>query len=246
MNELQIFTGLGHTALEVFQALLPLVIILLITPRMIELPKGFLVNTLKGMLFTFIGLTLLLHGIQVGFFPASQMMGEIIGSKDYRWIAIPIGALLGFVAAIAEPGVRVLGNQVEEASSGAIKQHIILYTLAIGVSLFVGLGMARIIYGIPLLYIYGIPLLYIVIPGYTLLIILLRFTEPSFAAIAFDSGAVVTGPMVVTFMLSLGVGIATAMENRNPVTDGFGLIALIALAPILAVMLLGQIYKNKD
>ncbi|HBK84580.1 MAG TPA: DUF1538 domain-containing protein [Firmicutes bacterium] len=238
MNELQIFTGLGHTALEVFQALLPLVIILLITPRMIELPKGFLVNTLKGMLFTFIGLTLLLHGIQVGFFPASQMMGEIIGSKDYRWIAIPIGALLGFVAAIAEPGVRVLGNQVEEASSGAIKQHIILYTLAIGVSLFVGLGMARIIY--------GIPLLYIVIPGYTLLIILLRFTEPSFAAIAFDSGAVVTGPMVVTFMLSLGVGIATAMENRNPVTDGFGLIALIALAPILAVMLLGQIYKNKD
>ena len=238
MNELQIFTGLGHTALEVFQALLPLVIILLITPRMIELPKGFLVNTLKGMLFTFIGLTLLLHGIQVGFFPASQMMGEIIGSKDYRWIAIPIGALLGFVAAIAEPGVRVLGNQVEEASSGAIKQHIILYTLAIGVSLFVGLGMARIIY--------GIPLLYIVIPGYTLLIILLRFTEPSFAAIAFDSGAVVTGPMVVAFMLSLGVGIATAMENRNPVTDGFGLIALIALAPILAVMLLGQIYKNKD
>jgi hypothetical protein len=238
LNELQIFTGLGHTALEVFQALLPLVIILLITPRMIELPKGFLVNTLKGMLFTFIGLTLLLHGIQVGFFPASQMMGEIIGSKDYRWIAIPIGALLGFVAAIAEPGVRVLGNQVEEASSGAIKQHIILYTLAIGVSLFVGLGMARIIY--------GIPLLYIVIPGYTLLIILLRFTEPSFAAIAFDSGAVVTGPMVVTFMLSLGVGIATAMENRNPVTDGFGLIALIALAPILAVMLLGQIYKNKD
>lgn len=238
MNELQIFTGLGHTALEVLQALLPLVIILLLTPRIIELPQGFLVNTLKGMLFTFIGLTLLLHGIQVGFFPASQMMGEIIGSKDYRWIAIPIGALLGFVAAIAEPGVRVLGAQVEEASSGAIKQNVILYTLAIGVAVFVSLGMARIIY--------GIPLLYIVIPGYTLLIVLLRFTEPSFSAIAFDSGAVVTGPMVVTFMLSLGVGIATAMENRNPVTDGFGLIALIALAPILAVMLLGQIYKNKD
>lgn len=238
MNGLQVFTGLGHTAFEVLQALMPLVLILLLTPRMIELPKGFLTTTLKGLLFTFIGLTFLLHGIQIGFFPASQMMGEIIGSKDYRWIAIPIGVVLGFVAAIAEPGLRVLGAQVEEASGGAIKQNIIVYTVSTGVALVVGLGMARIIF--------GIPLLYIVIPGYLLLITLLPFTEPSFSAIAFDAGAVVTGPMVVTFMLSLGVGIATTMENRNPVTDGFGLIALIALAPILSVMLLGQIYKNKD
>lgn len=238
MSEIQVFGGLGRTAMEVLQALIPLIAVLLLSSRFIELPQGFLSNTLKGLFFTFIGLTLLLHGIHVGFFPASKMMGEIIGSQDNRWIAIPIGALLGFVAAIAEPGLRVLGSQVEDASSGAVKQNVILYTVAVAVGVIVGLGMARIIY--------GIPLLYIVIPGYMLLIILLRFTEPSFSAIAFDSGAVVTGPMVVTFILSLGVGIATAMENRDPVTDGFGIIALVALAPILSVMLLGQIYKNKD
>lgn len=238
MSDIQIFAGLGSTAIEVLQALIPLIAVLLLSSKLIELPKGFLNNTLKGLLFTFIGLTLLLHGINVGFFPASKLMGEIIGSQDNRWIAIPIGALLGFVAAIAEPGLRVLGAQVEDASSGAVKQKVILYTVAGAVGLIVGIGMARIIY--------GIPLLYIVIPGYMLLIILLRFTEPSFSAIAFDSGAVVTGPMVVTFILSLGVGIATAMENRDPVTDGFGIIALVALAPILSVMLLGQIYKNKD
>ncbi len=238
MSDIKVFAGLGRTAMEVLQALIPLIIALLLTPRFIELPQGFLSKTLKGLLFTFIGLTLLLHGINVGFFPVGQLMGEIIGSQDNRWIAIPIGALLGFVAAIAEPGLRVLGSQVEEASSGAVRQNVILYTVAIGVGVIVGLGMARIIY--------GIPLLYIVIPGYVLLIILLRFTESSFSAIAFDSGAVVTGPMVVTFILSLGVGIATAMENRDPVTDGFGTIALVALAPILSVMLLGQIYKNKD
>lgn len=238
MSEIQVFAGLGHTAAEVLQALLPLVIILLLTPLFIRLPQGFMLRTLKGLLFTFIGLTLLLHGINIGFFPASQMMGEIIGSRPDNWIAIPIGALLGFVAAIAEPGLRVHGAQVEDASSGAIKQNVIVYTVAIAVGAIVALGMARIIY--------GIPLLYIIFPGYTLLIVLLRFTDPSFSAIAFDSGAVVTGPMVVTFILSLGVGIATTMANRDPVTDGFGIIALVALAPILAVMLLGQIYKNKD
>lgn len=238
MSSLQIFAGFGQTTIEVAQALLPLVIILLLTPRFIQLPQGFIQKTMKGLLFTFIGLTLLLHGIHVGFFPASQTMGEILGARTDRWLAIPIGALLGFVAAIAESGLRVQGDQVEEASSGAIKQNIIVYTVAIAVGAIVGLGMARIIY--------GIPLLYIIIPGYSLVILLLRFTDATFAAIAFDSGAVVTGPMVVTFILALGVGLATTMPNRDPVTDGFGIIALVALAPILAVMLLGQIYKNKD
>ncbi|NLY54004.1 MAG: DUF1538 domain-containing protein [Firmicutes bacterium] len=238
MNEIQIFAGLGQTGIEVLQALLPLVIILMITPRFVELPPGFITNTVKGLVFTFIGLTMLLHGINVGFFPVSQMMGEIIGASDHRWIAIPIGAVLGFVAAIAEPSLQVQAQQVEEASSGAIKQKILLYTVAIGVAVIVALGMARIIY--------GLPFLYLIIPGYTLLIVLLKFTEPTFSAIAFDSGACVTGPMVVTFILSLGMGLATTMENRDPITDGFGIVALIAFAPILAVMLLGQIYKDKD
>ena len=237
MNNITILAGLSATALEVLQALLPLIIALLCAPLLFPMPEGFMQKTIKGLTFSFVGLTLLLHGINIGFFPASQLMGEIIGASDHRWIAIPIGALLGFVATIAEPGMRVLGSQVETASGGSIKSNVILYTVAIGIATFVGLGMARIVY--------GIPLLYIIIPGYLLLIIMLRFTEQSFAAIAFDSGAVVTGPMVVTFIMSLGVGIATTMENRNPVTDGFGLISMVALAAIMSVMILGQLYKGK-
>ncbi|NLW17703.1 MAG: DUF1538 domain-containing protein [Firmicutes bacterium] len=235
---MSIFAGIGQTSLEVLQALLPLVIILLLTPRFVELPEGFMQKTIKGLLLTFVGLTLLLHGINVGFNPASQLIGEILGGRDNRWIAIPIGALVGFVVAIAEPGLRVQGAQVEEASSGAIKQNVLVYTVSIAVGLAVGIGMARIVF--------GIPFTYIAFPGYILLIILLRFTEPTFSAIAFDSGAVVTGPMVVTIILSLAVGVATTTPGRNPIVDGFGMTAFVALAPIMAVMLLGQIYKNKD
>lgn len=134
------------------------------------------------------------------FFARGHIIREQLGKLDYNWVVILIGFLLGLVTVIAEPLVRVLNYEVEKVSAGHISQRLMMYTLAIGVSIAVAVAMARIIY--------GIPLLYILAPGYLLALILIRYTSPTFVPVAFDSGTVVTGPMTATFILALaGSGI---------------------------------------
>jgi len=181
-------------------------------------------------------MVLFLQGVSVAFLPAGREIGEAVAAIDQRWLLIPFGFLLGFLVTYAEPAVRVLCYQVGESSSGYIGESLILYTLSLGVAVSVSLGMARLVY--------AIPLLFFLIPGYLTAILLLPFSDREFIGIAFDSGGVATGPMAVTFLLSLAVGVAAGIEGRNPVTDGFGLIALIALAPILSVLVLGILYRR--
>jgi hypothetical protein len=146
--------------------------------------------------------------------------------------------MMGFLATWGEPAVRILADQVEEASGGSIRKSLVIYAISSGVALSVALGMARIVY--------GIPLLWIIIPGYLLAIGMLWFSDRSLVAVAFDAGGVATGPMAVTFVLAMTVGIASAIEGRDPIMDGFGLIALIALAPILTIMALGLLLRIKS
>ncbi|ARK28573.1 hypothetical protein BkAM31D_01090 [Halalkalibacter krulwichiae] len=157
---------------------------------------------------------------------------------DRLWVLIPIGFVLGFVATFAEPAVRILNHEVEKVSGGYIPQKVMLYTLSIGVALSIALSMLRMIV--------GIPLWYFIIPGYLLALVLMRFSTKSFTAIAFDSGGVATGPMTVTFIVAMTVGIASVLEGRDPLLDGFGMIALVALSPILSVLTLGLLYGRKE
>lgn len=150
---------------------------------------------------------------------------------DSRWF------LIRFVATFAEPAVRILNTQVEKVSSGYISERMMLYTLSIGVACSIALSMFRILS--------GFPLWYVIIPGYLLVMILMFFSTNTFIAIAFDSGGVATGPMTVTFILAIAVGIASVIEGRDPLMDGFGMIALVALAPILSVLILGLIFERK-
>jgi len=234
---LELFEGMDQVFLEVAQALLPLLIFFgVFQVALLKLPRVYVMNLGRGILVAFLGMALFLQGVNVAFLPAGREIGEAITAFGHLWLLIPLGFLLGFVATYAEPAVRVLGYQVAESSSGYIKESLIVYTLSFAVAISVSLGMARLVY--------GIPLLYILIPGYSLVIILLFLTDPEFAGIAFDSGGVATGPMAVTFLLSLAVGVAAGIEGRNPVIDGFGLIALIALAPILSVLALGILYRG--
>lgn len=229
--------GIGQVALEVVQALLPLVIFFSVFQVLyLKLPRVYVVNLAKGILLASLGMVLFLQGVNVAFLPAGREIGEALAAFDQRWLLIPFGFFLGFLATYAEPAVRVLGYQVEESSSGYIGESLILYTLSLAVAVSVSLGMGRLVY--------GIPLLWLLIPGYLLVIVLLLFTDKEFVGIAFDSGSVATGPMAVTFLLSLAVGVAAGIEGRNPVVDGFGLIALIALAPILSVLMLGILYRR--
>lgn len=227
-----------HAIIDVVQAIIPLVIFFLIfQAAYLRYPNKYVVRLLAGMALTAVGLVLFLAGVFVGFLPAGQEIGRFFGSFEEKWMLISLGILLGFLATYAEPAVRILCYQVEKASTGYIKSQLMLYTLSIGVAVLVGVGMVRISY--------GIPLMHIIIPGYALAIFLLFVTDRDFIGISFDAGGVATGPMAVTFLMSVAVGAASMIEGRDPLIDGFGLIALIALAPIIFVMSLGVIIRLK-
>ncbi|WP_368505130.1 DUF1538 domain-containing protein [Alkalihalophilus sp. As8PL] len=236
---INIFEGFGHVLYEVAFALIPLLIFFLFFQIFIlKLPMKKLMDIFRGMFLTFWGLAFFLQGVHIGFLPAGEMMGTILGQKEHLWVLIPIGFLLGFVATFAEPAVRILNHEVEKVSGGYIPRKVMLYTLSIGVAISIALSMLRIIV--------GIPLWYFIIPGYLLALIMIKFSTRTFTAIAFDSGGVATGPMTVTFIVAMSVGIATVLEGRDPLLDGFGMIALVALSPILSVLTLGLLYGRKE
>lgn len=234
MSGLVEFIDFRHVLSEVLIAIGPLVAFFIFFQVVyLKLSREYVINLFKGVILTVAGLTLFLQGVHVGFMPVGTEMGEIMNSFERLWILMPIGFVLGVVATFAEPAVRILCVNVEKASAGSIGVNFLLSILSIGVGFFIALGMAKIIY--------GIPIYYIIIPGYISALILMKFCEQSFIAIAFDAGGVATGPMTVTFVMAIALGLAEAMEGRSAVQDGFGLIALVAMAPILSVMMVGAV-----
>ncbi|RWZ60652.1 DUF1538 domain-containing protein [Halobacillus fulvus] len=236
---IKVFYGFGHVIVDVAVALVPLLVLFLIFQFFfLKLPAQKLKDIFVGFLLAFLGLALFLQGVHIGFMPVGELMGEKLGAIDHIWILVPIGFVLGFVAIYAEPAVSVLIHQVEKESGGYIPQKVLLYTLSIGVGISIALSMVRIIL--------GIPIWYFIVPGYILALVVVKYSSKTFTAIAFDSGGVATGPMTATFILALFVGIASVTEGRDPLLDGFGMVALVALAPILSVLTLGVIYKRKE
>lgn len=231
-----LFAGFGGVMLDVFYALLPLVVIFFFFQfTILKLPVKQVKRMLMGVLLTFMGLSFFLQGVHIGFLPMGEVMGTILGTSSYYWVLIPVGFLLGLTVAMAEPTVRVLNSEVEKASGGHINRTLMLYTLSVGVALSVGISMLRVIK--------GIPFLYIVIPGYILVFVLMRYVNETFIAIAFDAAGAATGPMTVTFIMALTIGASKALGHGNPLLDGFGMVALVALLSILSVLMLGFLYN---
>jgi hypothetical protein len=234
-----IFSGFSHVLTEVAFALIPLLLFFLFFQFFIlKLPLKKLKDILIGVLLTYWGLAFFLQGVHIGFMPAGEVMGQILGEMKSSWIMIPVGFTLGFVATFAEPAVRVLNQEVEKVSGGYIPQKVMLYTLSIGVAIAIALSMVRILL--------GFSIWYFILPGYILALILVRYSSPTFTAIAFDSGGVATGPMTASFLISLFVGLASVLEGSDPLLDGFGMVTLVALIPILSVLLLGLLYTRKE
>jgi hypothetical protein len=239
LNDVNVLHGLQETALSVVEAVLPLAALFEVFQLLLlKLPRSYVNGILKGTVLASCGLLLFLQGVNIGFLPFGRAIGEALGMLPHKWLLIPFGLLLGFLTTWGEPAVRVLADQVEEASSGSIRQTAVLYAICLGVSFFVGLGMLRIAY--------GIPLLYILIPGYALVIAIMGFSDKEFLAIAVDAGGVATGPMANTFLLALALGISSSTGDQDPIVHGLGLVALIALAPIISVMVLGFIFRIPD
>lgn len=227
--------NIKETILEVARSILPITIVITILQfSFIGLPVENFLQFLIGVLFVGVGLILFLLGVNIGLLPVGEMIGSALPKTKNVALIVFFGFLLGTVITIAEPDVRVLSTQVEQVSNGAIPKSILILSVAIGVGIFVSIAMLRIIFNINIIYILAI--------GYGLIFILAAFTPPSFVPISFDSGGVTTGPLTVPFILALGVGVAGVIRGKSASSDGFGLIALASIGPILSVLLLGVIF----
>lgn len=229
-----------HMVKEMFIALLPLIVIFLIFNMIsFKLSKKKFWKILKGLTYTYIGLVLFQTGVNAGFMEVGKVVGHSIASLDSDLVVIAIGFILGLVVILAEPAVHILTEQIEDVTSGSIKRTVILFTLSIGVAFAVSLSMVRIV--VP-----GLQLWHFLLSGY-LISIFLSYKAPSlFVGIAFDSGGVASGPMTATFVLAFAQGAAEAIDGANVLVDGFGVIAMVAMTPLIALQILGLIYKIKS
>lgn len=230
---------ISATARGVALAVVPLAALFLTFQGLfLNLPAREVSRILTGTLLASIGLFLFLLGVGIGFLPFGRSIGEAVGSLPQKWLLAPFGVLLGFVTTWGEPAVRILADQVEDASTGSIRRSVVLWAVCIGVALATGLGMYRAAH--------GIPLLYILVPGYGLVIAIMGLSDKAFVAIAVDAGGVATGPFANTFLLALALGASSAAGSQDPLAQGLGLVSLIALAPIVTVMVLGLLVRWKE
>jgi len=228
-----------HMVVEVTIAMLPLLVMFLVYQVFsFKLSRYKFVKILKGLLYTFIGLVLFLTGVNAGFMEVGSKVGYLVASLDYNWVIIPIGFILGLTVILAEPAVHVLTEQIEDVTSGYIKRKFILYSLSIGVGFAVALSMLRIM-------VFEIKLWHYIVPGFIAALIMSFFSPKLFIGIAFDSGGVASGPMTATFVLAFAQGAAEAIEGANVLIDAFGVIAMVAMTPLIALQVLGLLFKRK-
>ena len=233
----QFAIGLPDYAKEVLLSILPIVAVCVLFQLLTHhYRRRQLLRTGVGFLYTIIGLILFLTGVNIGFTPVGNLLGSGLADSTYRWVLIPIGALIGYYIVKAEPAVQVLNKQVEDVTGGTVSQSMMNTALSIGVACAVMLSIVRVLT--------GISIYWILVPGYALALILARYVPSVFVGIAFDSGGVASGPMTSTFLLPLAMGACTALGG-NVVTDAFGVVALVALAPPVAIQIMGVIYVHK-
>ncbi len=204
---------------------------------LLRLPPRQVQRIITGFGYAFVGLVLFFLGTDTAFIPVGKALGEELGALSWNSILIPIGCLLGAVVVCAEPAIWVLTEQVEEASGGNIRRPVLLGALAIGVAFSVGLSMWRVLA--------GFSIWYLLLPCYALALLLTLVSPKLFTAIAFDSGGVASGPMSSTFILSLTLG-ASAASGGNPAADAFGLIAMIAVTPLISIQILGSLFARRE
>ena len=231
--------GMGEIAVDSLMAMLPIVLIFLVFQFFVfRFPKRRRRRMLVGLIYTGVGLFLFLMGVNIGFMDLGVALGQTAVSAGGSTLAVVVGCLLGFVTIMAEPAVYVLTHQIEEVTAGYVKRKVVLGALTIGVGAAVGLSTLRIVAP-------NIQLWYYLLPGFALSVALSFFTPKLFVGIGFDSGGVASGPMTATFILAFTLGVADAAAGVD-VKDAFGMIAMVAMTPIIALQILGLLFKRKS
>lgn len=220
---------------EIALSLLPIVLFFAVFQALIlKLSGRNLTRILIGLVYTYIGLVLFLTGVNVGFMPAGNYLGQVLAGLSHPWVIVPIAMVMGYFIVKAEPAVYVLNKQVEEITDGAISARAMGTALSAGVAISLGIAMIRVLA--------GISILWILIPGYTIALVISFFVPKIYTAIAFDSGGVASGPMTAAFLLPLAQGACVALGG-NIVTDAFGVVAMVAMTPLITIQVMGLYSK---
>lgn len=230
--------GLGEYALEVLRALSPIAAFFVLFQLFTRtFSRRQLIKVIIGIVYTFAGLTLFLTGANVGFMPVGRKIGSVLAGIKNGWPLIPVGMLLGYFVVSAEPAVYVLNKQVEHMSAGAVTSSAMKKGLCIGVCAALGFAMLRIVA--------GFNVMWLLVPGYAAALLLMPFTPRLFTGIAFDSGGVASGAMVSSFVLPMAIGACAVIAPAEIMTLAFGCVALVALAPLITIQVLGIHYRHK-
>ena len=220
---------------EMTVSLLPIIVFFVIFQLIFRrMQRRMLIRIGVGMVYTYAGLVLFLTGVNVGFMPAGNYLGQVLADNPYKWVIVPIGMIIGYFIVRAEPAVFVLTRQVEDITSGTITSGAMSMSLSIGVAVSLGFAMIRVLT--------GISIFWFVIPGYALALALSFFVPKIFTAIAFDSGGVASGPMTATFLLPFAMGTCVSVGG-DIVTDAFGVVAMVAMTPLITIQILGLVYE---
>jgi hypothetical protein len=221
-----------HTCKEVAVALgLIVAFFLLCQIFFLRLGKRQLLRIAVGVVFTYFGLVIFLTGVNVGFMPIGYKLGLSL-SRISRPFLIGFGLVVGVLVVLAEPAIHVLNSQVEEVTGGLVKKKSMMIGLCVGVGAAIALSMIRIVF--------DFSLVYYIIPGYFISLALSLFVPPVYTAIAFDSGGVASGPMTSGFILPFAIGACVGLQGEAAVLrDAFGVVALVAMIPLITIQLLG-------
>ncbi len=221
-----------ETLQETLQAILPLAsLVLVFQAAVLSMPAAIIVRFLIGTLMVTAGMFLFLSGVRRSLLPIGQAIGSELPKRAAFGVLLLLAFFLGFAATVAEPDVRVLAFQVDIVSGGEIGRSLLVPAVALGVGVSVALAMLRIFLNIPLAWIMAV--------GYMLVLILSFFVPSHFVPVSFDAGGVTTGPVTVPFILALGIGVVSVLGGKSALTDGFGIVGIASIGPIIGVMLLG-------
>ena len=231
-------TALPAYLKETAVALLPIIVIFFLFQIFsLKISRFNLAKICVGIVYTYIGLVLFLTGVNVGFSSLGAVLGSNLAGGWTKYLLIPLSMLLGWFVISAEPAVAVLEKQIEEVSEGAIPGKAIKLSLSVAIAVAMGISVVRVIT--------GISILWFIIPGYFIALLLSFFVPDIYTAIAFDSGGVASGPMTATFMLQFVIGASTALGG-NVLSDAFGVVAMVAMMPLISIQTVGFIYERKN
>jgi hypothetical protein len=224
--------SIKKTIKEVLLSILPVgVVITILQISIIKLEIEMFVQFLVGLLMVILGFVFFLIGVNRGLLPIGEKIGEILPKAKKLWIILLTAFLLGFSVTVAEPDVRILASQVEQVSDGSITSNTMIFSVALGVGLFIAIAMVQTLF--------RLPIHYFLIGGYAVVFLLASFSSSGFNSVSFDAGGVTTGPITVPFIMALGIGVASAVNKESNSQEGFGIVALASIGPIIAVLLLG-------